>query len=86
MKKLNVIHILVGWEYCIIGVADNDEDVKKLIRQYVKSDYETSQHYIGPENPSLTIYGVMRKAANLFHSIKVESVNVNEFACLMQYI
>lgn len=91
MKKIKVIHIQSGFEGNILGVCDNDKDVKKIIREYIKSYYKEAKKYIGNDyyiknNIKYDIYSVMKKALGEWHSIKISEINMNEFISVLVFI
>ena len=79
---MKIIHVCTSYEqYNILGVADNDKDVKSIIRQYVRECYRNEKDYMDLfERPSSYILVAMRRCVNIWNSITVQEITLNEFS------
>ena len=82
MKTLKLISDDFGYTCGIIAIVDNDKDLKKCMRVYMKNEYDQMLKYLG--TPSGKISGgvwtkesIIRTLANRWVSIL--TYNIHEF-------
>ena len=81
--KLKLVHIQYGYEGVVIGVSDNDKDVKKIIRNFMRIHYDNLKNNAQIFNYSKT--RIMRTCVDEWKNIEISEINLNEYSNIITY-
>jgi hypothetical protein len=79
---MKIIYCTRGYNFNILGVVDNDKDIKKIIRPYIAEMYDYYKKRYGDD---LSLAEIMRDTVDLINDIVIEEIELNKYNLLEHY-